>query len=73
MKVFAIDFVDTLLKGERRLLALGTQYVYRNLLFIAASLWAMVTSSRWYHGTFAVVGTLYLLFWLYAEYYLFNL
>jgi len=66
--VFLVDFGDTLLKGEGYLVQLGVVYVYRNLLFIAASLVAIASANRHYHGAFAVAAILFQSYWFLLEY-----
>ncbi|WP_193165352.1 hypothetical protein [Microbulbifer hainanensis] len=70
--IFAVDFGDTLLKGGGYLVELGSLYVYRNILFIAACLVALISTNRFYHATFVVLAIIFQVCWLFMEYFFSN-
>ena len=66
--MFAVDVVDTAIKGTDYFQHLGPEYLVRNTGYILASLIAMKTRNRHYHGGFAVVALLYELSWIVRRY-----
>lgn len=66
--MFAVDFGDTLIKGEAYFRQLGSEYPLRNAFYILASLGAIATRNARYHGAFAVVALLYELSWIWRRY-----
>ena len=56
---FAIDLVDTLLKGLTYFLSLGPLYYGSMSLHITLCSIAALTKSPWYHAAFAVFYLLY--------------
>ena len=66
--MFAVDVVDTAIKGSEYFHHLGPEYLFRNTGYIVASLVAMKTRNRYYHGAFAVVALLYELSWIVRRY-----
>ncbi len=61
---FAVDFVDTWIKGPAYFHSFGGEYVFRNLAYIAGCLIAVATRNRLYHGGFAVAALLYQASWI---------
>ncbi|WP_141453130.1 hypothetical protein [Pseudoxanthomonas sp. z9] len=66
--VFAVDFLDTWIKGEAYFRSFGPEYVFRNLAYITGSLIAMWTRNPRYHAAFAVLGLLYHVSWIAREF-----
>ena len=66
--MFAVDVVDTAIKGSDYFHHFGPEYLIRNTSYILASLIAMKTRNRYYHGAFAVVALLYELSWIVRRY-----
>jgi hypothetical protein len=66
--MFAVDVVDTAIKGADYFRHFGPEYLMRNTGYILASLVAMKTRNRYYHGAFAVVALLYELSWILRRY-----
>ncbi|WAC63744.1 hypothetical protein OVA13_02850 [Pseudoxanthomonas sp. SL93] len=66
--LFAMDVVDTLIKGEAYYRHLGWEYPLRNAAYIVGSLGAIATRSHRYHGTFAIAALLYELSWIWRRY-----
>jgi hypothetical protein len=66
--VYAVDFVDTWIKGVDYFHHFGIEYPIRNITFIALSLVAIATRNPWYHGTFVVAGLLYQVSWIVRQF-----
>ncbi|MET0581108.1 MAG: hypothetical protein ABWY48_03845 [Pseudoxanthomonas sp.] len=66
--MFAVDVFDTFIKGADYYHRFGPEYLVRNICYIAASLVAMKTRNRHYHGAFAVAALLYELSWIVRRY-----
>jgi hypothetical protein len=58
-----IDLTDTWMKGAEYFADLGVEYQVRGALTVLACFVAMSTKNRWFHGTFAVLSTAWLLAW----------
>lgn len=65
---FAMDIVDTLLKGPGELRALGPEYPIRIGVSIALCLVGMRTSRLWFHYTLAIGGLIYLITYMTRTY-----
>ena len=46
----------------------GWEYPFRAGLYVAVSLVAMKTRNGWFHGTFAVLGVAYMLWYILREF-----
>lgn len=66
--VFAIDFIDTWIKGPAYFRSFGPEYVFRNLAYIAGCAVAVVTRNPRYHGGFAILALLYQASWIAREF-----
>jgi hypothetical protein len=66
--VYAVDYVDTLLKGVQYLHGFGAEYPARNVLHIAACLVPMTTRNPRFHPMFAVLAVLYQLSWIVRQF-----
>lgn len=66
--MFAVDFVDTLIKGEAYFRQLGPEYPVRNAAYILGSLAAIATRRPGYHAAFALAALLYELSWIWRRY-----
>lgn len=66
--MFAVDLVDTAIKGAAYFHHLGPEYLVRNGGYVVASLVAMKTRNRHYHGAFAVAALIYELSWIVRRY-----
>lgn len=66
--VYAVDYLDTLLKGVQYLHGFGAEYPARNVLHIAACLVAMTTRNVRFHAAFAVLAVLYQLSWIVRQF-----
>ena len=66
--VFAVDLLDTALKGEAYFGSFGYEYPIRNAVFIVLCLTAAWTASRRFHATFVTLGILYQLSWIFRAF-----
>ena len=66
--VYAVDYVDTFLKGVQYLHGFGAEYPARNVLHIAACVVAMTTRNARFHAAFAVLAVLYQLSWIVRQF-----
>jgi hypothetical protein len=62
--VYAVDFLDTWIKGPDFFHSLGTEYIVRNVAYIAGALGAIYTRNPRYHAGFAVLGLAYQVSWI---------
>jgi hypothetical protein len=65
---YLVDFYDTWLKGPSHFQSLGSEYIVRNLGYVALCLVAIATPNQRFHGAFAVVGLLYQASWIIRVY-----
>jgi hypothetical protein len=65
---YAVDLVDTTLKGGAYFQALGWKYPIRNAVYIVLCLAAATTKSRRFHAGFVVVGLIYQITWIFRFY-----
>jgi hypothetical protein len=65
---YAVDFVDTLLKGEAYLRSLGWEYPLRNGAYIILCAVAIWTSNRRFHTAFVSLGLIYQVSWIFRLY-----
>jgi len=66
--LFALDLVDTLLKGRQYYLHLGMAYALRAIVFIAGCAIAIATRNRRYHQFFSIIGVVYQLLYIFSLY-----
>lgn len=67
--MWAIDFYDTFIKGPAHLHALGFEYDARFVAYLVCSLIAMRTKNERFHAAFAVLGTLYEVFFFLRQFF----
>ena len=65
---FLVDLVDTRLKGDAYLQALGTEYPFRVACFVVLSVVAMFWRNRWFNAIFVVGTLLYQASWKLRQY-----
>lgn len=65
---YAVDLLDTVLKGEAYFQSLGLEYPLRNAVYIALCIAAAVTANRRFHAAFVVLGLIYQLTWIFRLY-----
>jgi hypothetical protein len=61
---YALDVVDTLIKGEAHFARFGTEYLIRTPLFIVLCLVAMKTDDRRFHTGFVAFTLIYQVSWI---------
>ncbi|HEV7248387.1 MAG TPA: hypothetical protein VGN93_15540 [Shinella sp.] len=66
--VFAVDLLDTALKGKAYFGSFGYEYPIRNITFIALCLIAAGTRSRTFHTAFVSLGIIYQLSWIFRAF-----
>lgn len=66
--VFAVDLLDTALKGKAYFGSFGYEYPLRNVTFIALCLIAAWTANRRFHATFVMAGIVYQLSWIFRAF-----
>jgi len=66
--LFAVDVLDTVIKGTSYLHTLGILYYVRTVAYIVLSLVAIKTTNRKFHATFAVLGTAYEIVFIFMLY-----
>ena len=65
---YAIDLIDTAIKGRAYFASMGPEYPLRNLAYIVLCLIAMRTRAEWFHRAFVIAGIVYELSWIYRLY-----
>ena len=66
--LFAVDVLDTLIKGTAYLHTLGILYYVRTVAYIVLSLVATKTTNRKFHAAFAVLGTVFEIVFIFVLY-----
>jgi len=62
--VYAVDMLDTRIKGAAYFHSFGTEFVVRNLAYIGLCLVAMTTRNPRFHGAFVTLGLAYQISWI---------
>ena len=62
--IYAVDFVDTWIKGAVYFASLGPEYPIRNATYIALSITAAIWGNRRFQGAFVVLNLVYQLSWI---------
>jgi hypothetical protein len=65
---YAVDLLDTVLKGQAYFQSLGLEYPLRNAVYIILCIAAAVTANRRFHAIFVVLGLIYQLTWIFRLY-----
>lgn len=66
--VFAVDLLDTALKGKAYFGSFGYEYPIRNVTFIVLCLVAAWTPNRRFHAVFVCLGLVYQLSWIFRAF-----
>ena len=66
--VYALDVIDTLLKGKGYLLGFGTEYIIRNCAYVALCMVAARTRNIRFHALFALANLVYQGSWILRVY-----
>lgn len=62
--IYAVDFLDTWIKGATYFASLGPEYPIRNGVYILLCLVAAIWGSRRFRATFLVVNLIYQVSWI---------
>lgn len=62
--VYAMDYLDTWIKGDDYLHSFGIVYPLRNGAYIVACAIAMATRKVWYYAVFAIAGVTFQVWWI---------
>jgi hypothetical protein len=65
---YAVDLIDTVLKGQAYFNSLGWEYPLRNITYIVLCIVAAWTANRRFHAGFVAVGLLYQISWIFRLY-----
>jgi hypothetical protein len=65
---YAVDLIDTILKGRAYFHSLGAEYPFRNSAYIILSIVAVFTANRRFHAAFVILAVLYQLSWIFRLY-----
>lgn len=65
---YAVDLVDTAVKGKQYFLAYGLEYPLRNAVYIALCIIAAVTANRRFHAVFLIAGLAYQVIWIFRAF-----
>jgi hypothetical protein len=66
---YAIDFIDTWMKGSDYFASLGPEYIIRNISYMVLCIVAASIRNVQFHGTFAVMAVIYQISWISRAYY----
>jgi hypothetical protein len=65
---YAVDLIDTVLKGHAYFTSLGWEYPTRNAVYIVLCIAAAITANRQFQAIFVSVGIIYQLSWIFRLY-----
>ncbi|MDW5313387.1 hypothetical protein [Rhizobium sp. PL01] len=65
---YAVDLVDTAVKGKQYFLAYGLEYPLRNAVYIALCIIAAITPNRRFHAVFLIAGLAYQVIWIFRAF-----
>ncbi len=65
---YAVDLIDTLLKGETYFRSLGWEYPTRNVVYIVLCIIAAITANRRFQAAFVTIGLIYQFTWIFRLY-----
>lgn len=65
---YAVDLIDTLLKGETYFRSLGWEYPTRNVVYIVLCIIAAITANRRFQAAFVTIGLIYQITWIFRLY-----
>ncbi len=66
--VYAVDLIDTALKGAVYFRSFGIEYPLRNVTYIVLCGVAAIVADRRFHATFLVLGLVYQASWIFREF-----
>jgi hypothetical protein len=62
--IFAVDIVDTLIKGVEHFRALGIEYPIKQAVFAICAIVAIFVESKRYQAIFVSIAVVYEVFWI---------
>lgn len=65
---YAVDLVDTAVKGKAYFLSYGLEYPLRNTAYIALCIIAAITPNRRFHAIFLIAGLAYQVIWIFRAF-----
>ncbi|MDE1994497.1 MAG: hypothetical protein KGI75_18480 [Rhizobiaceae bacterium] len=65
---YAVDLLDTIMKGKLYFQSLGWEYPIRNLVYIVLCIIAAYTANRRFQAAFVAVGLIYQISWIFRLY-----
>jgi len=65
---YAVDLIDTLLKGKAYFESLGWEYPTRNVVYIVLCIFAAITANRRFQAAFVILGLIYQITWIFRLY-----
>jgi len=65
---YAVDLVDTAVKGKDYFLSFGLEYPLRNATYIALCIAAAFTANRRFHAAFLIAGLTYQIVWIFRAF-----
>ena len=65
---YAVDLIDTFLKGQAYFHSLGWEYPIRNIVYIVLCIIAAFTANRRFQTAFVIVGLAYQISWIFRLY-----
>ncbi|MGO6786802.1 hypothetical protein ACCS70_22585 [Rhizobium ruizarguesonis] len=65
---YAVDILDTAIKGHERILSLGWEYPARNIVYILLCAIAAWTPNRRFHATFVIANLIYQISFIFRLY-----
>ncbi len=65
---YAVDILDTAIKGHDRILSLGWEYPARNIVYIILCTIAAWTPNRRFHATFVIANLIYQISFIFRLY-----
>jgi hypothetical protein len=69
---YAVDLIDTAVKGKAYFLSFGMEYPLRNATYIALCIAAAFTANRRFHAIFLIGGLVYQIVWIFRAFDLLN-
>jgi hypothetical protein len=65
---YAVDLIDTVLKGHTYFHSLGWEYPIRNVVYILLCIAAAITANRRFQTAFVTIGLIYQISWIFRLY-----
>jgi len=65
---YAVDLIDTAVKGKQYFLSYGVEYPLRNAVYILLCIIAALTANRRFHAAFLIAGLTYQVVWIFRAF-----